>query len=203
MAARLGRLVHVAGEEPLGAMGVPHEIPLQHETWIGRVQTNERHQTVIAKPYVSGTHCRIWQEHGQFYLSDLSSNGTFVNGEVVGKGKAVQINHGDTIAFVFKKMQKIVYEVNLPQPAVVVDDAPQEALVAQLRQEIDELRAKLEAIEQSKRQLNAEAESITTLQRQVQLLQEIRDTNEACIADLTNKLETERRESRALQVIHT
>src|SRR3546814_426330 len=165
MAHRAGRLVQVGGEEALGAAGVPHEIALQPELWIGRLPSTaaagnnsggERPQAVIARPYVSGTHCRLWSDQGHLLLTDLSSNGTCVNGEVVGKGSTVQLSHGDTVAFVFKKVEKIVYEVHLPQAAVVVDDAPQDALVAQLQQEIADLQAKVTATEQAKRQLNAE-----------------------------------------------
>lgn len=48
--------------------------------------------------FLSTCHCEITSEHGIFYLVDLSTNGTFVNGspEPLGKGMRVQLNDGDT-----------------------------------------------------------------------------------------------------------
>jgi len=48
--------------------------------------------------YLSSTHCRLSSEGGQFYIDDLSTNGTFLNGSgsAMGKGSRQPLNEGDT-----------------------------------------------------------------------------------------------------------
>lgn len=53
-------------------------------------------------PKVSGRHCRIYRQADETgakkaYLEDLSTNGTFVNGSIVGKGKHVELPNGAQI----------------------------------------------------------------------------------------------------------
>ncbi len=47
--------------------------------------------------YLSSLHCQISSEGGQYYLTDLSTNGTFFNGssEPMGKGRKLPLNDGD------------------------------------------------------------------------------------------------------------
>ena len=47
--------------------------------------------------YISSQHSEISYENGQYYITDLSTNGTFSNGapEPIGKGNTVQLNDGD------------------------------------------------------------------------------------------------------------
>lgn len=47
--------------------------------------------------YLSSLHCQISCEGGQYYLTDLSTNGTFLNGapEPMGKGRKLPIKDGD------------------------------------------------------------------------------------------------------------
>ena len=49
--------------------------------------------------FLSSKHCQISFDNGAFYLTDLSTNGTFINGapEPIGKGGRVIINSGDTV----------------------------------------------------------------------------------------------------------
>jgi len=50
--------------------------------------------------YMSSTHTRIGFENGQYFLTDLSTNGTFINGstEPLGNGNKVFLNEGDRFA---------------------------------------------------------------------------------------------------------
>ncbi len=50
--------------------------------------------------YLSSTHCQFSSEGGQFYISDLSTNGTFLNGSTsaMGKGTRQPLNEGDIFA---------------------------------------------------------------------------------------------------------
>ena len=50
--------------------------------------------------FISSRHSQITCENGQYYLTDLSTNGTFLNGssEPIGKGNKVAINDGDTFS---------------------------------------------------------------------------------------------------------
>jgi serine/threonine protein kinase len=60
---------------------------------------------------ISGKHCRIFKVQSQdkkltkesFYIEDLSSNGTFVNGTKIGKGNRTMLQDGDRISLVSKK----------------------------------------------------------------------------------------------------
>ncbi len=48
--------------------------------------------------FLSSRHCQLSSENGLFYLTDLSTNGTFYNGSTnpMGKGTKVSLNDGDT-----------------------------------------------------------------------------------------------------------
>jgi type VI secretion system FHA domain protein len=63
---------------------------------IGRAAGND---WVLQDPerYLSSRHCQVASENGQYYLVDMSTNGTFVNGamEPLGKGNRVALNNGD------------------------------------------------------------------------------------------------------------
>ncbi len=63
---------------------------------IGRGPDNE---WVLQDPerFISSQHSKISFENGQYYLTDLSTNGTFQNGsaEPIGKGNTIKLNDGD------------------------------------------------------------------------------------------------------------
>lgn len=67
---------------------------------IGRGEDND---WVLDDPerYLSSRHSEITCEQGRYYLTDLSTNGTFVNGsaEPLGKGVRVALNDGDQFSF--------------------------------------------------------------------------------------------------------
>ncbi len=63
---------------------------------LGRGKNND---WVLNDPdrYLSSCHCQVSCENGQFYITDLSTNGTFFNGSVnpMGKGSKLPLSHGD------------------------------------------------------------------------------------------------------------
>jgi type VI secretion system protein len=50
--------------------------------------------------YLSSTHCKISYENGQYFITDLSTNGTFLNGSPspLGKGARSPVQDGDSFA---------------------------------------------------------------------------------------------------------
>ncbi|GMH36421.1 hypothetical protein BSKO_04289 [Bryopsis sp. KO-2023] len=85
--------------------------PANNGTWPGAMnkRLSEVHEkrmgfVEVADGRVSRVHCIIsCKESGEKLkprLEDCSSNGTFVNGEKVGKGKSLDIKHGDRISLV-------------------------------------------------------------------------------------------------------
>lgn len=50
--------------------------------------------------FLSSRHCQLSCENTQFYITDLSTNGTFYNGSPhpMGKGTKLPVNHGDTFS---------------------------------------------------------------------------------------------------------
>jgi len=58
---------------------------------------------VISDIRLSGVHCRIYRdEDGNYYIEDLSSNGTFIEDEKIGKGNKRKITSGDKIYLLHK-----------------------------------------------------------------------------------------------------
>lgn len=81
----------------VSARGVPEEKAFTFEQniiKIGRVKEND-----ISLPgaNISRLHCLITFENGEFYISDQSSNGTLLNGEMIGKNRKMPMRHGDQI----------------------------------------------------------------------------------------------------------
>ena len=66
---------------------------------IGRSPDND---WILEDPekFISSQHSQITCENGQYYITDLSTNGTFSNGapEPIGKGNTVKLNDGDMFA---------------------------------------------------------------------------------------------------------
>ena len=55
---------------------------------------------VIDSPRVSSLHAKFVHKDGDLILEDHSTNGTWVNGDRIGKGKERALKTGDTIAFI-------------------------------------------------------------------------------------------------------
>jgi hypothetical protein len=66
----------------------------------------------IKHPAVSGLHCAIHHlGHGIIKVVDHSTNGTFVKGLAIGKGKSVMLNDGDDVVLIKSKEEKIGYKI--------------------------------------------------------------------------------------------
>jgi len=60
---------------------------------------------VVADPYVSRTHARIFYKDGKWYIVDLGSkNGTYVNGEDIKGREAVELREGAEIVIGFSAL---------------------------------------------------------------------------------------------------
>ena len=66
----------------------------------GTIGRGSENSWVLEDPerYLSTCHCQISHENGQYYITDLSTNGTFYNGSPnpIGKGSKLVLNDGDT-----------------------------------------------------------------------------------------------------------
>lgn len=56
---------------------------------------------------------KIMSDNGTVKITDLSSNGTFVNGKLIGKGNSVDVTNGDEICFVVKNAEAAKKDKNL------------------------------------------------------------------------------------------
>ena len=67
----------------------------------GTIGRGDSNSWVLADPdrFLSSRHCEVSCEGGMYFLTDTSTNGTFINGaaEPIGKGGRVPLNNGDTI----------------------------------------------------------------------------------------------------------
>ena len=85
---------------------------------IGRAKSND---WVLDDPerFLSSRHAQISVDDGVYYLTDLSTNGTFVNGEdePLGKGNRSPLKDGDRIV-----MGEYEFEVSLWSPDIATDD---------------------------------------------------------------------------------
>lgn len=79
---------------------------------------------VFKHPAISGLHCSL-QNHGDAIvrLTDHSTNGTFVNGLVVGKGKSVMINDGDEIVLIKSPQDRIGYKIVFQENRKLMNEA--------------------------------------------------------------------------------
>ena len=50
---------------------------------------------------------------GRFQVEDFSSNGTYLNGQVIGKGNKVTLRDGDKIQIVFDEEEQIGFEFEI------------------------------------------------------------------------------------------
>ena len=65
---------------------------------IGRSSENQIVINDVTK-IISKKHAIFEINNGNYYITDLSTNGTFVNGKKISKGVQIKINHGDSILF--------------------------------------------------------------------------------------------------------
>ncbi|WP_075188039.1 type VI secretion system-associated FHA domain protein TagH [Teredinibacter haidensis] len=83
----------------------PDGVTLQESSMVfpeqgGGLGRGDGNHWVLLDPdrFLSSNHCEIRADGGQYFLIDLSTNGTFVNGspEPIGKGGRIALNDGDT-----------------------------------------------------------------------------------------------------------
>jgi pSer/pThr/pTyr-binding forkhead associated (FHA) protein len=68
---------------------------LDKDMSLGRADSN---QIVIKDPFISARHARFLLKSGNYCLSDLgSSNGTFVNGQLIERAEEKCLTNGDKI----------------------------------------------------------------------------------------------------------
>merc|ERR1719461_466525 len=58
---------------------------------------------------VSKVQCEIFRNNNDVFLKDCSSNGTWVNGAKVGKGRTIPLEHNATIAFSYPDRKVFVF----------------------------------------------------------------------------------------------
>ncbi len=67
----------------------------------GTIGRGDGNNWVLSDPdrFLSSRHCAVTFEGGQYYLTDTSTNGTFINSapEPIGKGGKIPVNDGDSI----------------------------------------------------------------------------------------------------------
>ena len=65
---------------------------------IGRSRNADYH---VSHPQISGLQCTLTLElaHSRLLVTDMSTNGTFVDGTVVGRGQACELSNGSTVHF--------------------------------------------------------------------------------------------------------
>lgn len=82
----------------------------------------------VQGPLISGRHCTISRQlydGGEniecFFLLDTSSNGTFLDGEIIGRGIQRVIKHGSKIAFPWRPEQVTGVDEKLPDKLIVFE----------------------------------------------------------------------------------
>eukprot|EP00670_Eutreptiella_braarudii_P016659 CAMPEP_0174357572 /NCGR_PEP_ID=MMETSP0811_2-20130205/36859_1 /TAXON_ID=73025 ORGANISM="Eutreptiella gymnastica-like, Strain CCMP1594" /NCGR_SAMPLE_ID=MMETSP0811_2 /ASSEMBLY_ACC=CAM_ASM_000667 /LENGTH=190 /DNA_ID=CAMNT_0015490517 /DNA_START=63 /DNA_END=631 /DNA_ORIENTATION=+ len=75
---------------------------------IGRNKKLPEDHQVEADGRVSSQHCAFTSSPDALTITDRSTNGTFVNGDLVGKGKLKALRPGDVVTFCFAKEEVAV-----------------------------------------------------------------------------------------------
>ena len=97
-ASVLGRLIPIIAGNSTAAC---HDLTLDEHT-VGRIkaESDAKPWLVIDSPRISSLHAKFVRKDGDLILEDHSTNGTWVNGDRLGKGKERALKTGDTIAFI-------------------------------------------------------------------------------------------------------
>ena len=95
----------------------------------GTIGRGDGNDWVLSDPdrFLSSRHCGLSCEGGQYYLTDMSTNGTFINGapEPLGKGGKIPLNDGDTIEVGdYQFRAELQPDVALPDDPFGVTQAP-------------------------------------------------------------------------------
>ena len=88
---------------------------------IGRNATND---IKIPDIKLSGQHCKIIKDdQGNFWVEDTSSNGTFIDNELIGKGKKKQVNSGDKIFLLHQSKVKVTEVIGYVFSVIVTESS--------------------------------------------------------------------------------
>lgn len=86
----------------------------------------------LSGPTISSVQCEVKLKDGVFLVEDLSSNGSFLNGKLIGRGNALPLKHGDVIQ-VTKRWETIPafqFRFHVHQPSAATPEAAQVAAAA-------------------------------------------------------------------------
>jgi pSer/pThr/pTyr-binding forkhead associated (FHA) protein len=184
-----GQLVQVGGNDVTDDVPTKLSFPRElNEIVIGRL--DESSSYILNKAYVSAKHLIIRRCDGgdgiyRYVVEDYSSNGTYINGELVGKGNTKNIEQNDQISFKFRGVEKLVFKFMIndsneeSEPPLKAQRIQNKRVHASMSNDID--------ISASKR--------INALEREIQQ-QELRITNQS------TKLESSAREYGNLQTTY-
>lgn len=196
-----GQLNYITGDD--FTSDIPSRIFFENnEITIGRVEDNSNNSNninnnkseseginkniVIIKPYISGKHFTIIKLNNklpeEYNIIDYSSNGTYLNGELIGKGKTKLLQPNDMIAFKFRGIEKLVYQFSLVEPG--------DSLEPPTKYQRSSLNKR------SHSSLNSEDETLT---KRINSLERENQQQEVRIANYITKLESSAREIGNLQ----
>jgi pSer/pThr/pTyr-binding forkhead associated (FHA) protein len=97
----------------VGAKGIEEEREVSFDQNIVKIGRLKENDLPLPAANVSRVHCIVTFEGGEYYLSDSSSNGTVLNGELVGRNRKLPLRHGDKIEigdFVVRLVIKDIHE---------------------------------------------------------------------------------------------
>ena len=73
-------------------------MPILRERLLAGTRVGAGELELHGNPYISGRHCKFSYQNGQYYLTDIgSSNGTYLNGQMLPRDVPQALKDGDTI----------------------------------------------------------------------------------------------------------
>jgi pSer/pThr/pTyr-binding forkhead associated (FHA) protein len=128
LAMSWGQLIQIGGDDVTDDIQTRWIFPSNiSEVIIGRLEENSSY--VINKPYVSAKHLSIIRSSSSpssdaistFTIHDYSSNGTYLNGELIGKGNSRALCHNDLIQFKFRGIEKLIFKFLITETTILTE----------------------------------------------------------------------------------
>jgi len=178
------------------------------DCYIGR---NERNYLQINSDLISSLHCKIFYKHKdknnpnspiEVFITDTSTNGTFINGQVIGKGKTKQIYHGQEIGFIInsKRGHSGAYIIIIPRPNEVpgeyersieedyeIGELLGSGNFAEVKKGIHRYSSEnvaIKILEKRKLMLKSSSKMVISLEREINILKSIKHENIIQIYDV-------------------
>ena len=156
-------------------------IPVGKPLLFGRKANCDVIETSIV---ISGNHCVLTVNGSSVEVSDLSSNGTFVNEQLIGKGNKVVLKNGDLLDLakpveeggVKKPVVRYRLEIGVDAPRVVRPPSPSE-VGSRVVPPHDQLRSLRAEVEEGTLRLSLQAQRLDGAERK---LRESQDALSAC-----------------------